>query len=139
MRATSSIRKTALGVGIVLVAVLASTGVVATSSVRRAEATGPSLQIGSGTTAAGVGWRAYGTTGITIVVDTSSAQFSHTPTYVTSLGGSSAQWQTTGGSSVYYPTRTSFQVFVRFYDGRVLTPEYAASVGWRINWIGSVD
>jgi hypothetical protein len=74
--------------------------------------------------------------GIFIDVDTSTAQFTKTPVYVTSLYGNSGQWATTGGNAVYSPTATGFRVYVRWSDGRLLTPAQAVEFDWRVAWHG---
>ena len=94
-------------------------------------------RIASGATSPGVGWQQYpGGAGVFIDVDTSSGKFSTTPAYVTSLGGNSSHWATTGATSVYSPTATSFRVYVRWADGSPLTPANASALGWHIRWIG---
>ncbi|MFE9611921.1 hypothetical protein [Streptomyces sp. NPDC006012] len=94
-------------------------------------------RIGSGKTTAGQGWQAYGPNGIYIDVDTSSARFTGTPTYVSSVGGAGGtQWATTGSAAIYEPTRTGFRVYLRWSDGTALSPAHAADKGWYINWIG---
>jgi hypothetical protein len=57
----------------------------------------------SGRTKAGAtDWRSYpGGNGIFVDVDTSWAGFSDKVVYITSLGGRTNHWATTGGSSVY--------------------------------------
>lgn len=96
-----------------------------------------SLRIGSGSTPSGsTEWKAHGTTGIEVLVDTSAAGFKSIPTYVTSIAGENAHWETTGGSSVYSPTATNFKIFLRYDDGRPLTPQVANGFKWAVNWIG---
>lgn len=47
-------------------------------------------------------WQQYpGGGGIFVDIDTSSANFSDRVVYITSLGGRTHHWATTGGSSVY--------------------------------------
>ena len=94
-------------------------------------------RIASGGTSPGLGWQQYpGGAGVFIDVDTSPGKFSTTPAYVTSLGGNSGHWATTGGTSVYLPTPTSFRIYVRWADGSPLTPANAAAQGWHVKWIG---
>jgi hypothetical protein len=98
-----------------------------------------SLRIGSGSTPSGnTPWQAYlgGTTGIFVDVDTSSAGFKKTPTYVTSITGTSNHWSTTGGSSIYSATPTSFRIFIRYADGGAITPPIANGFQWAVNWVG---
>jgi hypothetical protein len=78
---------------------------------------------------------AFGGQGIFVDIDTSSAGFTTTPIYITSIGGTSHHWATTGATSIYTPTPTGFRVYVRFPDGGSLTPAIANQYGWHINWI----
>lgn len=96
------------------------------------------ILIASGQTPPGTtAWQPYnGTAGIYVDVNTGGSGFTTTPVYVTSLGGNSGNWSTTGGSSVYQETPTGFRVYVRWANGNALTPAQANSWQWHINWIG---
>ncbi|WP_445248781.1 hypothetical protein [Microcoleus sp. OTE_8_concoct_300] len=75
---------------------------------------------------------------IFVDVDTSSAGFTTTPIYITSLGGLGYHWATTGATSIYVPTPTGFRVYVRFARAdwsAALTPAFANQNQWHINWI----
>jgi hypothetical protein len=96
------------------------------------------VQVASGSTPVGnTAWQPYGASeaDIFLDVDTSSAGFKTTPIYITSLGGMSGHWRTTGATSIYVPTPTGFRVYVRFSNENFLTPAYANQLGWHINWI----
>lgn len=97
-----------------------------------------SLRIGSGSTPAGnTAWQQYqGGRGVFVNVNTSAAGFKATPAYFTSIGGDSSHWATTGATSIYVPTPTGFQVYVRWSDNAPLTPATANSNKWHINWMG---
>lgn len=98
------------------------------------------MQIAAGNTLpGGTAWQVYDTSGIYVDVDTSAAGFSRLPVYVTSLGGHAHHWEAIGGASVYQPTASGFRVYVRFASGAPLTPGYANSQGWVVNWIGVVN
>jgi hypothetical protein len=73
--------------------------------------------------------------GVFVDVDTSSAKFTTTPLYITSIGGFGFHWATTGATSIYTPTPTGFRVYVRFSNGQPITPAVANQLGWHINWI----
>jgi len=73
--------------------------------------------------------------GVFVDVDTSSGGFTTTPIYITSIGGWSSHWGTTGATSIYTPTPTGFRVYVRFSTGEPITPALANQLGWHINWI----
>ena len=76
-------------------------------------------------------WRQYGSTGIYVDVDTSRCGLSSTPAYITSLGGQKNHRDTVGATSVYSATPTGFRIFVRKSG---VTPAYANSRDWHINW-----
>lgn len=81
-------------------------------------------------------WQAYQSNGIYVDVDTTAAGFNAVPNYVTSLGGLQQHWETVGATSVYEPSATRFRVYVRFADGKPLTPAAANGFGWHVVWIG---
>jgi hypothetical protein len=96
-------------------------------------------RIASGKTTPGsTAWQPYigATPGIYVDVNTSAGKFSAPPVYITSLGGNSGNWQTTGATSIYQATATGFRVYVRWANGAALTPATANSYQWHINWIG---
>ena len=96
-------------------------------------------RIASGRTTPGsTAWQQYpGGAGIFVDVNTTAANLTGTPVYVTSLGGLSNHWATTGASSVYNATATGFRIYVRWANGNPLTPANAnqAAWQWHINWI----
>jgi hypothetical protein len=98
--------------------------------------TGLAFRVFAGRTLPGLGWQVYTGNGIFIDVNTSAAGFTATPLYITSIHGDQQHWATTGGSSVYNPTPTGFRIYVRWWDGTVLTPAQANSNNWHIQWIG---
>ena len=97
-----------------------------------------SLKIGSGSTPAGTTkWKQYpGGKGVFVDISTSAAGFSSTPQYLTSIGGSSSHWSTTGATSIYSPSSKGFRVYVRWANGNPLTPSDANRLKWHINWVG---
>ena len=98
---------------------------------------GNALRICCGATPEGkTAWQVYTESGVYVDVDTSMCRFSNTPIYIVNMHGSSYNWETTGGSSAYSRTATSFRVYVRFSDSRQLAPEFANSSGWHIQWVG---
>jgi len=97
----------------------------------------PTHRISAGRTPPGQSWQQFqNNASVFIDVDTTAQRFATTPVYVTALHGDSQHWDTTGGSSVYSPTRTSFRVYVRRPDGRSLTVANAQDRRWHIQWIG---
>jgi hypothetical protein len=100
-------------------------------------------RIASGQTPQGAtAWQVYSPSGIMVDIDTSAGKFSSVPVYITSIGGRTRHWSTTGASSIYptppalHATATGFRVYVRWANGGPLTPAMAISYGWHINWIG---
>ena len=87
------------------------------------------------TTSGATNWKQYTSNSLYLDVDTSSAGFTETPIYITSLGGSSNHCLTTGATSIYRATPTGFRVYV-FYEGGVVTPAKANTWKWHIQWIG---
>lgn len=83
-------------------------------------------------------WKKYGKDGIYVDVDTSGANFPDTPHYVASLGCTTIGWATIGGSVIYEARPTGFRVYVRFADGRDITPENANAWNFHINWVGVI-
>tara|TARA_Y100000310_G_C20700057_1_gene828924 strand:+ start:3194 stop:4117 length:924 start_codon:yes stop_codon:yes gene_type:complete len=79
-------------------------------------------------------WEVYVDYGITMQVDTSSAEFTETPIYLSSLGGGGSHWDTTGGSEIYNADSNSFRVYVKFTTSAALTPARAKTLKWHINW-----
>jgi secreted trypsin-like serine protease len=63
-------------------------------------------------------------------VNTSTCGETRTPTYLTSLGGTSRHWATTGVTSIYSPTATGFRVYVETTE----TVATAKSNQWHVNW-----
>ena len=87
-----------------------------------------SSKIASGSTPPGsTAWQQY---------HNGAGVFTAIPLYLTSLGGESHHWATTGATSIYFATPTKFTVFVRWANGAPLTPAQANGLQWRINWLG---
>jgi hypothetical protein len=77
-------------------------------------------------------WVQYASGGIYADVDTSSAGFSATPLYFTSLGGHTNNWLARGVTSIYHPTPRGFRVHLSYPE---LTVTKAKEWGWYINWM----
>ena len=97
---------------------------------------GPLRVCNGNTTKGNTAWVQYSNSnGIYVDVNTSKCGFTSTPTYISSLGGDSSHWYTTGGSSIYSPSANSFRIYIYFLEGAI-TPERAnASFKWHINWV----
>ncbi len=83
-------------------------------------------------------WKRYKETryGAYVEVDTSSAGFTATPLYLTSLGGTGGHWFVAGPSAVYSPSADGFKVYLRWLErgySQDLVP-YAQKAKWHINW-----
>lgn len=98
-------------------------------------------KIASGSTTPGAtNWQEYNNgEGIYVEIDTSAAGFTSKPVYVTSIGGNTGHWDTTGGSSVYLASEKGFLVYIKWdknsVSGNPLTPEIANNNQWHINWM----
>ncbi|MDP9868135.1 MULTISPECIES: hypothetical protein [Streptosporangium] len=96
-----------------------------------------SQRVAAGKTAPGEGWESYGNgTGLYIDVDTTSANFTGTPVYTSSVGGTGDHWALTGANAVYSPTATGFRLYVRWSDSSPISPAVAQAFQWHVNWIG---
>ncbi|HZI16395.1 MAG TPA: S8 family peptidase [Myxococcus sp.] len=83
------------------------------------------------TPAGATAWQQYDANGIYLDINTSACGFASAPLYFTSIGGWSSHWSTTGATSIYSATATSFRVYV---NSPGITPAAANSMGWHINW-----
>jgi hypothetical protein len=133
--------KKIMGTGTVITALFAAPITVINQPTLALSQTVQSALIARGSTPVGnTAWQQYqdGET-IFVEVDTSSAKFTATPIYITSLGGIGYHWATTGATSIYVPTPTGFRVYVRFARAAewpgALTPAFANQNKWHINWI----
>ncbi len=77
-------------------------------------------------------WVQYNQGGVSVDIDTSSAGFTSTPYYFTSLSGHTNNWMAQGVTSIYQPTARGFRVHVGY---RELTAAQATSWGWAIRWL----
>lgn len=96
----------------------------------------PAPRIFVGQTQPGQGWEQYHTDSATLRVDTSAANFSSTPVYVISVGGTGGHYAVTGDACVYYPARNQFQVYLRYPTTPFSLGDLARRNGWYVNWIG---
>jgi hypothetical protein len=126
-----------MGIGAVITVLFAAPITVINQPMPALSQTVQSASIARGSTPLGkTAWQQYpGGEGIFVDIDTSSAKFTTTPMYITSLGGNTHHWWTTGATSIYFPTPTGFRVYVRYSTGGPLTPAIANEYGWHINWI----
>jgi hypothetical protein len=82
-------------------------------------------------------WQDYPNgTGVFVDVDTSGGHFATTPIYLSSLGGISHHWATTGATSIYNATATGFRIYIRWADGKPMSRDDAYAHGWFVNWVG---
>lgn len=108
------------------------------------DATG-GLHVCSGSTVPGnTAWTGYPTsspTQIYVQIDTSACGFKNRPIYLTSLGGKSSHWTTTGAAQPYEitdpvtPYQKAFRIYINNLPGNV-TPADANTNGWYVQWIG---
>lgn len=86
-----------------------------------------------GTAAGATTWLSYDPRTVYTDVNTAACGFTSSPRYVTSIGGNSHHWMTTGANAIYIPTATGFRVYVYDETGPV-TPADANARGWHINY-----
>ena len=106
------------------------------------DATG-GLHVCSGSTPPGnTAWMVYGDTPPTQIfvnVDTSACGFKNRPIYLTSIGGTTSHWTTTGGSEPYevkdFTYQKGFRIYLNNGSGGV-SPATANTNGWYVQWIG---
>ena len=69
-------------------------------------------------------------------VNTKSGNFTSTPHYFAVIQGKSRHWETTGISSIYYPSPSGFRLYIKYQNG--VTPDFANSEKnqWHIVWFG---
>ena len=129
--------KRIIGTGAVVTVLFAAPITVINQPTPALSQTERSALIARGSTPVGnTAWQQYfDGEGVFVDVDTSSAGFKTTPIYITSIGGETSHWGTTGATSIYFPTPTGFRVYVRWSTGGALTPATANQFGWHINWI----
>lgn len=96
----------------------------------------------TGATKPGLDWIQYlgptfgQTQALYIDVSTVDAGFLSLPIYLTSIGGESHHVETTGATSIYMPSYKGFRIYLRWSDGRTITPKNALDYKWHINWLG---
>jgi len=83
----------------------------------------------------GSGWvDAGGSPYIYIDVNTSSCNFSSTPTYFSSLGGNGGHYAVLGSNAIYSPTSTGFRIYLTKHDLTAPAIATASSSNWHIKW-----
>ena len=97
-------------------------------------------KIAAGNTIPGAtNWLANGADSVYMDVNTSAAGFTYAPVYLTSIGGISQHWKTTGASSPHSVTPTSFRTIIRWDSTSAtlepLNPQSANGNQWHMNWI----
>jgi hypothetical protein len=78
--------------------------------------------------------------GIFVDVDTRKAKFKETPLYLVSLSGWGWHAAAEGISAIYpspiYPPAKGFRVYLRYSGDFDLTPDFAKSQNWAVQWVG---
>jgi hypothetical protein len=127
--------KKIIGTGAIVIVLFAALITVINQPTLALSQTVQSALIARGLTPVGnTAWQQYEVDSVFVDVDTSSAGFTTTPMYLTSLGGNAYHWMTTGATSIYHSTPTGFRIYVRFTGGSI-TPALANQYEWHINWI----
>jgi hypothetical protein len=98
----------------------------------------PKTSINAGFTPSGTtNWQAYGTNAIYVDVNASTAGFAATPFYIASLGGNNNHFDAQGIDAIYSATATGFRIYLKSATGATLTPAYANSNEWHVQWLGA--
>jgi hypothetical protein len=93
-----------------------------------------------GTTPAGnTAWMQYQPAGLELTVDISACGFAATPLVFTSLGGNAGLWETTGATSIYDASPTSFVIYINTTPLGATTVAQANSFDWVINWCATPE
>jgi len=99
------------------------------------DTSGAAKRICTGSTPIGsTDWQVYGSSGITVRVDTSGCSFTTRPLYITALVGENQHFVTTGGSAPYVTDATATTRFDIYIPDA--TPAGANMYKWHIEWIG---
>jgi hypothetical protein len=77
-------------------------------------------------------WQQYNSNGIYLDFVTSAYGLTATPLYMTSLGGDTNHYVTTGATSIYLPTSTGFRIYI---NQSGITPALANQFKWHINFV----
>ena len=97
----------------------------------------PTSNVKAGSTPKGsTNWIVYSSDTIYVNPDTSTAGFTATPRYFTSLGGNTGHWAAHGVNAIYSATSNGFRVFLRSSNRTALTPTMANNNGWHVQWLG---
>jgi hypothetical protein len=85
------------------------------------------------TTKGSTNWQVHTPSSLRLDVDVASCGFKSTPIIISSIGGASSQWETTGANNQYYNTKDGFSVYVNGPGSYSIANANAWS--WHINWI----
>jgi hypothetical protein len=79
----------------------------------------------------------YYNTGVFIDINMSGCGFTSPPYVFTAIKGTSSHWMTTGATSIYLLTSTSFRVYVHgyLYSGSGLNTTVATNYGYTLMWM----
>jgi len=86
-----------------------------------------------GTSKKNTKWTQYTRQGVTITMDTKLCAVIDTPVYVSSMGGISSHWTSTGSSAIYKDTWKSHQIYIYYQDG--ITVNSAKNFKWHMNFL----
>lgn len=84
-------------------------------------------------------WKINTSVTLTMVIDTSECNFIDTPFYLVSMGGTANHFCVTGYDGVFFPTKSSFQIYVQSTCGNLSATtllSYATTYDWNVNWVG---
>ena len=86
-------------------------------------------------------WQNYTGTGIFMDVDTSNCNFTSTPSYFTSISGTSAHWDLAGYGAIYNPTSTTFRIYAKSLSSADVGTLLDRSIDckWNVHWLGILE
>lgn len=85
------------------------------------------------TPASNTNWIQYTPNGLYVDVDISECGFSQVPHLIVSSHGDANIWQTTGGSSAYNRSTSSFRVYLSYKKS--IKPREAKLWKWHVQWV----
>jgi len=74
-------------------------------------------------------------------VDTSNCNFTSTPSYFTSISGTSAHWDLAGYGAIYNPTSTTFRIYAKSLSSADVGTLLDRSIDckWNVHWLGILE
>ena len=86
-------------------------------------------------------WKNYTGIGIFMDIDTRNCNFTSTPSYFTSISGTSSHWDLTGYGAIYNPTSTTFRIYAKSLSSADVGTLLDRSIDckWNVHWLGILE